>query len=150
MSCFVEFTPRRKAAEEGCPRPCWLPEDNKEFERLILGYLCIDHIDTGYFDLEIDLPVTYVLADLLAIYLFARWELTQGSETYRRAKDCTNMRKLELDLSATKRVFGVSRQLPTTKANQLLSADEYLLGSFAGKVSNAVNGHGVSQGAIAA
>jgi hypothetical protein len=63
------------------------PKMSPKFDRIILGYLCLDHVDVGFFKKPLDISVGYVAADIISIFLFTRWLLTEDSETYRRAME---------------------------------------------------------------
>ena len=57
-----------------------------ERERIIFGFLCLDHQDTNFFEPEIDKLVGYIFADLLSLYLIQQLTHTEYSEIYRKSK----------------------------------------------------------------
>jgi hypothetical protein len=59
--------------------------DIGDVDQLIFGFVSFEHDDHGYFSREIDVPVSYIAADLLSIYAFHRMKYTEFSETYKRA-----------------------------------------------------------------
>lgn len=59
---------------------------SKERERVIFGFLCLDHQSTDFFNLPMDVTVVYIVADLLSLYLIQQLTHTEYSEVYRRAK----------------------------------------------------------------
>ncbi len=102
-----------------------LPE--KSFDRLILAYLCIDHVDTNYFVRELDVQMGYVMADMLSIYLFLRWQLTVASETDVSAQELIDDKKpLRMIDDRVRRGYpsDSSRQ---SKRNIALQMDEYFM-----------------------
>lgn len=61
----------------------------EDFERLIFGFVCMDHVDIDYFlkkETEPDVHMGYVAADLISLYLTAKMLLVDYSETVLRAK----------------------------------------------------------------
>lgn len=54
----------------------------EDMERTIFGYLCFDHIEKNYFDPIVDVDFGYVYADLLSLYLLARFTYTARSRTF--------------------------------------------------------------------
>lgn len=57
----------------------------KQYDRTLVGFLCIDHVDQGFFN-ESDIEIAYVFADLLSVYLFKWIGLTMLSKTYKQAR----------------------------------------------------------------
>lgn len=53
-------------------------------DRTIMGYLCFDHPEIGYFDQQ-DEDVAYVIADWLSLYFFSRHLATTLSESFNNA-----------------------------------------------------------------
>lgn len=60
--------------------------EEENIDRLIFGYLCIDHITEEYFNSGTDLSIGYMIADLLSLYLIAKMVYTESSNTYRSIK----------------------------------------------------------------
>lgn len=58
--------------------------------QLILGFLCLDHGSTNYFDSEVDVELAHVFAGQLSIYVFERIMLTDLSMTYNRCLEKLN------------------------------------------------------------
>jgi hypothetical protein len=58
----------------------------ENIDRLIFGYLCIDHVTEGYFNSGTDLNIAYIVADLLSLYLLVKMIYTESSSTYRSIK----------------------------------------------------------------
>jgi hypothetical protein len=56
-------------------------EDSK---RTIWGYLCFDHTESNFFDENIDVDFSYIMADILSLYLITRANFTVHSDTYSR------------------------------------------------------------------
>ena len=56
------------------------------YDRTFVGFLCIDHVDSQFFDLKADMDVAYVFADLLSIYIFKWLGLTSLSHTHNQAR----------------------------------------------------------------
>ena len=57
----------------------------EDVDRTIFGYLCVDHINTNYFDPICDVNSGYVFADILSLYLLIRFVYVDQSETYASA-----------------------------------------------------------------
>lgn len=53
-----------------------------DVDRAIFGFLCADHVDTGYFHSALDVEVAYVVADILSLYFVQRLVLTNASGTF--------------------------------------------------------------------
>lgn len=51
-------------------------------DRTVIGFLCLDHVDRNFFNMDFDIAVGYVLADLLSVYLFKWVSVTRFSEDY--------------------------------------------------------------------
>jgi hypothetical protein len=56
-----------------------------EVSRTIFGYLCFDHVETHYFNDDVDIDVGYIFADLLSLYMITRSIYTKLSETFAKA-----------------------------------------------------------------
>lgn len=48
----------------------------------IFGYLCLDHVEAGYFNDDSDIDVGYIFADILSLYLITQAIYTTLSTTY--------------------------------------------------------------------
>ena len=57
-----------------------------KYEKLMFGFLCVDHRHTDYFNYHDDVRVGYILADILSLFLIVRKMYTQNSRVYARAK----------------------------------------------------------------
>jgi hypothetical protein len=55
----------------------------KNVDRTIFGYLCLDHINTDYFDDVFDVDTGYIYADILSLYLLVRFIFVNQSKSYR-------------------------------------------------------------------
>jgi hypothetical protein len=53
-----------------------------EIKRLVFGFLCFDHQHQDFFDEENDVNFTYIMADILSLYLIQRLSYTQYSPVY--------------------------------------------------------------------
>jgi hypothetical protein len=56
--------------------------------RVIYGFLCFDHHYKGYFIEKVDIPVSYIFADLLSLYLIINLIYTEYSTTYKKVEQC--------------------------------------------------------------
>lgn len=54
--------------------------------RLILGYLCFDHIKEDFFYEDIDVDMSYIFADLLSLYMLVQLTYTKFSDTFQNAQ----------------------------------------------------------------
>lgn len=54
--------------------------------RILFGFLCFDHRDTGYFNKNFDLEIARTLADLLSLYYIVQLQYTSYSSTYQDAR----------------------------------------------------------------
>lgn len=107
-------------------------------DRTIFGYLCFDHLETDFFDREIDVPIAEMVADILSIFAFQRIRFTDYSETFKSAEARSRIRKYldESEWSMEDVLGNVKAALegqsfksdsePSTY-NTLLNADELLL-----------------------
>lgn len=65
--------------------------------QLILGFLCLDHGNTNYFDSEVDVELAHIFAGQLSMYVFNRIMLTDLSTTYNRCLEkCNDAQRREL------------------------------------------------------
>ena len=60
-------------------------QQSREMDRAILGYLCFDHPDRGYFQ-QADEDIGYVVADWLSMFLMVRYAHTTLSTTFTGAQ----------------------------------------------------------------
>lgn len=58
--------------------------ETSESERIILGFLCIDHVEADYFVEEVDVPIGYIFSDLLSQYVMTRLIYTEISDTFQK------------------------------------------------------------------
>jgi hypothetical protein len=56
------------------------------WERAVLGFLCMDHVEPHFFQPQFDTDIGYVMADMLSLYVFTRLALTTLSNSYRDAQ----------------------------------------------------------------
>lgn len=61
-------------------------------EKLLIGFVCFDHMDVGYFD-ENDQYVGWIFADAISQAFVADYILSDNSETYRDALEFLNKHK---------------------------------------------------------
>jgi hypothetical protein len=98
-------------------------------ERAILGFLCLDNYEAGYFDEERDVQVAHSIADILSVYVFNRVMYTDASKTFRNVRSMLR----EKDLNKARDVLSKLRDLSprsifdVTSDNELISVDEGLL-----------------------
>lgn len=59
----------------------------KEMARAIYGFLCFDHQEINFFNEEVDVPVGYVFADIMSLYLVYRLTYTEYSQTFKKVAD---------------------------------------------------------------
>jgi hypothetical protein len=52
----------------------------------ILGFLCLDHHYSDFFNESDDISIGYILADILSLYLIQQLVCTEYSGTYERAR----------------------------------------------------------------
>lgn len=52
----------------------------------IWGYLCFDHTDTDFFDENEDVDFSYIMADILSLYLITMANFTYHSKTFKKAE----------------------------------------------------------------
>lgn len=65
--------------------------------QLILGFLCLDHGSTNYFDAEADVALAHIFAGQLSMYVFNRIMLTDCSVTYHRClEECDDVQRRKL------------------------------------------------------
>ena len=55
------------------------------YDRAILGFLCFDHPEAGYFHRSLDVEIGYLAADLMSMCLFVSVAFTALSKSYREA-----------------------------------------------------------------
>jgi len=114
--------------------------DVEDSDRLIFGYLCVDHVDAGFFDEELDVPFVEIVANVLSIYAFQRLRFTDFSSTFKKAEDRLDlgdamgqMQSSMSDILESVRVAldrrgdEESRTVGSGSRNVLLNTDEILL-----------------------
>jgi len=105
-----------------------VPDMTASFERIILGYLCLDHVETDFFQDPLDVDVGYVMADMLSIFLFMRWLLTKASDTYKEARKLVDSAPNVQDLEETLRLYEPEwRRIDQTPLTAHRSKDNYAL-----------------------
>jgi hypothetical protein len=55
---------------------------NVKEDKIVLGYLCLDHQNVDFFNEEEDLDFAYVIADQLSLYLIHHWMCTTYSSVF--------------------------------------------------------------------
>lgn len=55
-------------------------------DRSVLGFFCMDHVNTGYFT-ERDINVSYIVADWISMYIILRHSLLDFSSSGKKAKE---------------------------------------------------------------
>ena len=129
------------------PMTLWNNKLSKEFiknftssfvvDRYIFGFLCFDHIETDYFNDDLDVQVGYIFADILSIYLFMRLVYTELSKTINKIEEDLNYDFLNqildsiefsLDEIEVKRLNYTNfvDDIKSTSNNSLLSIDPIL------------------------
>lgn len=75
----------------------WSEEFKRRFKievgkekRAIYGFLCIDHHYTEFFNDKVDIPLSYIFADLLSLYLIISLTYTENSRTYQDVEKSLN------------------------------------------------------------
>lgn len=53
-----------------------------KLDRTIFGFLCMDHVNTNYFNESSDIDMGYIIADLLSFFLINRLNYTESSTTF--------------------------------------------------------------------
>lgn len=61
-------------------------KDDDKYEKLMFGFLCVDHRHTDYFNRQDDVRIGYIVADILSLFLIVRKIYTQNSRSYDAAK----------------------------------------------------------------
>lgn len=56
-----------------------------EYDRSILGFVCLDHPQAGFFNSDEDVALGYIVADQLSLYTFTRVVLTTLSSLFQQA-----------------------------------------------------------------
>ncbi|MFA5073249.1 MAG: hypothetical protein WC539_05070 [Nitrospirota bacterium] len=64
-----------------------IADANENTGRAIYGFLCFDHHYTNFFKREIDVPIGYIFADLISLYLITHLMYTEYSKTFREVGD---------------------------------------------------------------
>jgi hypothetical protein len=73
-----------------------IPVASAKEDRAIYGFLCFDHHYTGYFKPEIDIPLSYIFADLLSLYLITNLTYTEYSKTFKEVERSLNKQSLAI------------------------------------------------------
>ena len=60
--------------------------------KIVLGFLCLDHENIDFFNEKEDVEFSYILADLLALYLIKHWTCTVYSRVFERAGELLRQR----------------------------------------------------------
>lgn len=85
--------------------------------QLILGFLCLDHGSTNYFDSEVDIELAHIFAGQLSMYVFNRIMLTDLSMTYKLCLEKFNdvqRRELQAALFSCAESAAAARDLSPT------------------------------------
>lgn len=88
-------------------------------DRLIFGYLSIDHTTENYFDVDIDIPATKMVANILAIFAFQRLRFTDFSETFSRAEKLADGEFFD-------NLKSVAREVIELQSNIIADQDEFI------------------------
>lgn len=67
-----------------------IEEIEREKDRAIYGFLCFDNHKSNYFIEDIDVPIGYIFADILSLYLIERLRYTKYSKTFNSAFEKCN------------------------------------------------------------
>jgi hypothetical protein len=97
-------------------------------DRTIMGFLCLDHPDTHYFQEE-DIEIGYVFADWLAMFLFVRYMFTSLSSTLRDATQRAFHNKDDLKRRFLQNVINSPEREDGGALRRLLSSPSPLLRS---------------------
>jgi hypothetical protein len=65
---------------------------NDESNRAIFSFLCLDHPCKNFFNLDTDVKIARIFADMLSLYLIHQFNITQHSSRYKEA-----LRKIHLN-----------------------------------------------------
>ncbi|MBA3015243.1 MAG: hypothetical protein FP815_09865 [Desulfobulbaceae bacterium] len=109
----------------------------KNVDRVIFGFLCLDHVDENYFDEETDVPVGYYFADIISMFLLTRLIYTEISDTFRNVEKYLDksifeetLEKIDIEwkklASLPIEANSILKQVSETDNNQLYSIDESL------------------------
>lgn len=55
---------------------------SSEINKTVFGYLCLDHVDSEFFNTSMDVSIGYAIADAMALFLLTILRYTAASETY--------------------------------------------------------------------
>ena len=86
-------------------------------DRTIFGFLCFDHTEANYFNEEEDVPVGYVFADIMSMYVFTRLIYMEISKTFSEAEDWLSKKQRIPEPTALSTVW---RSMPTLDPYRLL------------------------------
>lgn len=103
-------------------------ETHERYSRTIFGYLCFDHVETHYFNDDIDIDVGYIFADIISRYMITRSIYTTLSTTYthvmerlgdkQRAQTSSNQERLRHEYgSAPRRKLGLRVEILFTNTS---------------------------------
>jgi hypothetical protein len=70
---------------------------NDESKRAIFSFLCLDHPSKNFFNLETDVKITRIFADMLSLYLIHQFNITQYSSRYMEALKKINITENSAD-----------------------------------------------------
>jgi len=109
----------------------------KNVDRTIFGFLCIDHTKENYFREELDVHVGYIFADMISLYLFARLQYTEISETFHKVEQSLKNHDIEFGMEKLRQKFAKldeigkllkqTSTIPETTGNQLVEIDSNLV-----------------------
>lgn len=119
---------------------------NEPIDRVIMGFLCLDHVDANYFDESVDVDIGYMFSDWLSLYLYVGHMLTsmsQSAEAHldreiseeKLSKFLKILTETEQDLRRRSSINGC--QSFTTSNNALMCVDKWqsaLADSFANQL----------------
>ena len=113
----------------------------ENIERFIFGFLCFDHRDENYFDMEADVNVGYIFADILSVYVFNRMAYTDASSTFAKVREYLDLANapVEIDKFSMDKIYELIEKVTRieettskpkdTKRNLLVPVDGVLLNS---------------------
>lgn len=73
--------------------------ENRQIDRNIFGYLCVDHVNEGYFDPSIDLNVSKIFADVLCTMVMLRMNFTNYSDTFKAVRKLPEVKEWDANSS---------------------------------------------------
>jgi hypothetical protein len=69
-----------------------------DFQRTLFGFLCLDSIETGYFNEESDVSAAYAVADFISLYIFERMLYVNYSQTFDSIMNSSRVPITEVEL----------------------------------------------------